>query len=169
MESKRGALIVLGLVLVVSVVLLVVCAKHGGQRDSDFSATLESWKSGLLAKLAKSQELATSDLSPNPFDAKGDCRLAPSAPIHCNVAKSSRSVRKATLELAGPGSVVVNLVARRKGGDLDCKKTLHRSSAGGLPDDKATIDLTAFDLDGTLTIAPAPGQTTPVLLHWKVE
>lgn len=169
MESKRGALIVLGLVLVVSVVLLVVGAKRGGESDSSFDRTLESWKSGLLAKFAKSRQLAASDLTPNPFKANGECTLPPSAPIQCTVAKSDRAVRSATLELAGPGTVEVRLVARRKGGDLECKKKLQRASASGAADDKAKIDLTAFELGGTLTISNLGGPTASALLRWKVE
>ena len=169
MESKKGAFIVLGLVLIVSVVLLIVCAKRGGETDSNFDKTLASWKSGLLAKFAKSRQLATSDLSSNPFKANGECTLPPSGSVQCTVAKSDRAVRSATLELAGPGTVEVKLVARRKGGDLECKKKLKRASASGAVDDGAKVDLTAFELGGTLTISNVAVPAAPALLRWKVE
>jgi hypothetical protein len=169
MESKKGAFVVLGLLLVVSVVLLIVAAKHGGQGDSDFNATLANWKNGLLAKFAKSQELAAGDLSPNPFKANGEYTLATSVPLTCKVAPSKRAVRKATLELAGPGTVEVDLIARRKGHDLECKKTLQRSSASGDADDKAKVVLTAFEDGGTLTLSRSAGPAAPVVLRWKVE
>ncbi len=168
MGSKKGAFIVLGLLLVVAVVLLVVCAKRGGQGDPDFGETLESWKSGLLAKFAKSQELAASDLSPNPFNAKGEYTVT-SFPVECKVAKSERAVRSATLELAGPGTVDVSFVAKREGRDLKGHKKLSRSSMIGEADDKAKIVLTAFEAGGSLTITNLGGPAATALLRWKVE
>ncbi|HET6162422.1 MAG TPA: hypothetical protein VFG37_02055 [Planctomycetota bacterium] len=167
MESKKGAFVVLGLLLVVAVVLLVVCAKRDGG-DRNFDETLKSWKSGLLAKFAKSQELAVSDLSPNPFDAKGELTVS-SVPLECTVKTSKRAVRSATLELAGPGTVDVSFVAKRDGRDLKGHKKLSRSSASGEKEDKARIVLSVFEGGGTLTITNLGGPASTALLRWKVE
>lgn len=169
MEGKKGAFVVLGLLLVVAVVLLVVCAKRGGRGDPEFDETLKSWKNGLLAKFAKSQELPASDLSPNPFNAKGELAIS-AVPITCELAKSKRAVRSATLELAGPGTVDVSFVARREGRDLKGHKKLSRSSASGNADeDKAKIVLSVFEGGGTLTISIVGGPGATALLRWKVE
>jgi hypothetical protein len=168
MESKKGAFVVLGLLLVAAVVLLMVCAKRGGQGDPDFGATVKSWKNGLLASFAKSQQLPTSDLSPNPFNAKGELTVS-AVPIDCEVKKSDRAVRSATLELAGPGTVDVSFVAKHDGHDLKCHKRLSRSSASGEADDKAKIGLTAFKEAGKLTITIFGGPSSTALLRWKVE
>jgi hypothetical protein len=173
MESKKGAFVVLGLLLVVAVVLLVICAKRGGQGDPDFDATLKSWKNGLLASFAKSRQLPTSDLSPNPFNAKGELTVS-SVPLACDVAKSERAVRSATLELAGPGTVDVVFVAARdkddpKKGELKSHKKLSRSSASGEADDKAKFVLTAFKGKARLTITNLGGPASTALLRWKVE
>jgi hypothetical protein len=168
MESKKGAFVVLGLLLVVAVVLLVVSAKWGKQGDPNFDETLKSWKKGLLASFAKSQQLPASDLSPNPFNAKGEVTLS-SVPLSCDVLKSDRAVRSATLELAGPGTVDVTFVAKRDGRDLKFHKRLSRSSASGEADDKAKIGLTAFKEVGKLTISIFGGPSSTALLRWKVE
>jgi hypothetical protein len=172
MESKKGAFVVLGLLLVVAVVLLVVCAKRSGG-DPNFDETLKSWKKGLLASFAKSKQLPTSDLSPDPFNAKGELTVS-SVQIDCTVKSSDRAVRSATLELAGPGTVDVSFVAvrdkhDRKKGELKSHKKLSRSSASGEADDKAKIVLTAFEGDGKLTITNLGGPASTALLRWKVE
>jgi len=173
MESKKGAFVVLGLLLVVAVVLLVVCAKRGGG-DPNFDETLKSWKKGLLASFAKSRQLPTSDLSSNPFKADGTCSLPPSAEIKSDVAASDRAVRSATLELAGPGTVDVVFVAARdrddpKKGELKSHKKLSRSSASGEADDKAKFVLTAFKGKARLTITNLGGPAATALLRWKAE
>jgi hypothetical protein len=174
MESKRGALIVLGILLVLAVALLIFGATRGGQSGPDFKATLASWKTGLLARLAKSQGLAPTELTPNPFKPTGECTLPGAAHLQCDVAKSTRAVRSATIELAGPGAVDVKLVALREGQDLECHKTLHRTKAATATttsdeEKGATINLAVFEKGGTLTITNEGALGSSVLLRWQVK
>jgi Sec-independent protein translocase protein TatA len=169
MESKKGAFIVLGLLLVLTVVLLVVGAKRSGTGGANAGDTAERWKKGILSSFAKSQQLPAADLKPNPFNASGEATISLSVPLVCQVAPSSRAVRSAKLELAGPGKVDVELKSRRKGRELDFKKKLERSSAGGTADKDASFDLTAFEEGGTLTITNHGGPAAAVKLRWTFE
>lgn len=173
MESKKGAFIVLGLLLVLAVVLLIVCAKRGGAGGSNVDDTIEAWKKGLLSSFAKSQQLAATDLDPNPFNAKGEATLSGSAPLICKVPKSDRTVRRATLELAGPGHVEVHLVAPRdeekNSKKLDCKKKLDRSTSTGAAEKEAKITVAFFKPGGSFTVTSSGGPTAVVKLRWTFE